>query len=62
MRRQNQATATATMPKSTDEVRTTDRTSRPRRRKDAVKSMKRLSRSEKNKIWHNWLTEENYLF
>lgn len=26
-----------------------------------VRSMKSLSTAIKNRIWHNWLTEENYL-
>lgn len=27
-----------------------------------IRSAKSLSRGMKNKIWHNWLMEENYLF
>jgi hypothetical protein len=50
------------MPKRTNGVRRNGRTSKPQSEKTAGRLVKRLSRSGKNKIWHNWLTEENYLF
>ena len=62
MRTSNRATTTQVMPKRTNGVRRNGRTSKPQSEKTAGRLVKRLSRSGKNKIWHNWLTEENYLF
>jgi hypothetical protein len=56
------AKTAAVMPKSTNKVRTTDGIGKPRSKKATAQLIKGLSRSVKNKIWHNWLTEENYLF